>query len=167
MLNKLVVVKLNGGLGTSMGCKGPKSTTNNKLHVSATVLIFPISNLLIQLYEISSAGIYSNASGILLATETSMKLFITLDFWMNLSLREKSSYNKGIILACGINVPRSRFLPVKKSSDLLLLMSNLYDIDKGSLTLSEQRSFPTTPLCLISEIAFIFAKLNISFQEIS
>jgi UTP--glucose-1-phosphate uridylyltransferase len=24
-LNKLVVVKLNGGLGTSMGCKGPKS----------------------------------------------------------------------------------------------------------------------------------------------
>lgn len=25
MLNKLVVVKLNGGLGTSMGCSGPKS----------------------------------------------------------------------------------------------------------------------------------------------
>lgn len=24
-LNKLAVVKLNGGLGTSMGCKGPKS----------------------------------------------------------------------------------------------------------------------------------------------
>ena len=26
MLNKLVVIKLNGGLGTSMGCKGPKSS---------------------------------------------------------------------------------------------------------------------------------------------
>lgn len=25
LLNKLVVVKLNGGLGTSMGCQGPKS----------------------------------------------------------------------------------------------------------------------------------------------
>ena len=25
MLDKLVVVKLNGGLGTSMGCRGPKS----------------------------------------------------------------------------------------------------------------------------------------------
>jgi len=25
-LNKLVVLKLNGGLGTSMGCQGPKST---------------------------------------------------------------------------------------------------------------------------------------------
>jgi len=48
--------------------------------------------------------------------------------------------------ACGINVPRSRFLPVKKTSDLLLLMSNLYDIDNGSLTLSHDRSFKTTPL---------------------
>jgi UTP--glucose-1-phosphate uridylyltransferase len=25
LLDSLVVVKLNGGLGTSMGCKGPKS----------------------------------------------------------------------------------------------------------------------------------------------
>lgn len=25
ILNKLIVVKLNGGLGTSMGCQGPKS----------------------------------------------------------------------------------------------------------------------------------------------
>lgn len=48
--------------------------------------------------------------------------------------------------ACGINVPRSRFLPVKKTSDLLLLMSNLYDIENGTLTLSNLRSFPTTPL---------------------
>ncbi len=25
LLNKLIVVKLNGGLGTTMGCQGPKS----------------------------------------------------------------------------------------------------------------------------------------------
>lgn len=25
LLNKVAIVKLNGGLGTSMGCKGPKS----------------------------------------------------------------------------------------------------------------------------------------------
>lgn len=33
MLEKLVVVKLNGGLGTSMGCHGPKSviTVRNNL----------------------------------------------------------------------------------------------------------------------------------------
>lgn len=48
--------------------------------------------------------------------------------------------------SCGINVPRSRFLPVKKTSDLLLLMSNLYEIENGTLTLSSLRSFPTTPL---------------------
>ncbi|ULU00107.1 hypothetical protein L3Y34_000970 [Caenorhabditis briggsae] len=58
--------------------------------------------------------------------------------------------------AVGVNVPRSRFLPVKKTSDLLLLMSNLYDIDNGSLTLSHQRSFPTTPL----------VKLGSSFDKV-
>uniref|UniRef100_A0A914X1B1 UTP--glucose-1-phosphate uridylyltransferase n=1 Tax=Plectus sambesii TaxID=2011161 RepID=A0A914X1B1_9BILA len=58
--------------------------------------------------------------------------------------------------ACGINVPRSRFLPVKKTSDLLLLMSNLYDIDGGNLTLSALRSFPTTPL----------VKLGSSFDKV-
>ncbi|XP_017290484.1 UTP--glucose-1-phosphate uridylyltransferase-like isoform X1 [Kryptolebias marmoratus] len=47
--------------------------------------------------------------------------------------------------AMGVNVPRSRFLPVKTSSDLLLVMSNLYSLDAGSLTMSEKREFPTTP----------------------
>lgn len=46
----------------------------------------------------------------------------------------------------GINVPRSRFLPVKTSSDLLLVMSNLYSLSAGSLTMSEKREFPTVPL---------------------
>uniref|UniRef100_A0AAV2JJV3 UTP--glucose-1-phosphate uridylyltransferase n=1 Tax=Knipowitschia caucasica TaxID=637954 RepID=A0AAV2JJV3_KNICA len=47
--------------------------------------------------------------------------------------------------ALGINVPRSRFLPVKTTSDLLLVMSNLYSLDAGSLTMSPKREFPTTP----------------------
>ena len=38
--------------------------------------------------------------------------------------------------AVGINVPRARFLPVKKTSDLLLVMSNLYSLDHGSLIMS-------------------------------
>lgn len=48
--------------------------------------------------------------------------------------------------AVGINVPRSRFLPVKKTQDLFLMMSNLYDLDDGVLTLSSKRSFPGLPL---------------------
>jgi len=46
----------------------------------------------------------------------------------------------------GINVPRKRFLPVKKTSDLLLVMSNLYSLNAGSLIMNPKRSFPSTPL---------------------
>lgn len=53
--------------------------------------------------------------------------------------------------AIGINVPRSRFLPVKKSSDLFLVMSNLYSLKNGSLTMSPQRMFPTTPLVKLGD----------------
>jgi UTP--glucose-1-phosphate uridylyltransferase len=45
----------------------------------------------------------------------------------------------------GINVPRRRFLPVKKTSDLLLVMSNLYRIRSGTLEMSPLRMFPSTP----------------------
>jgi len=45
----------------------------------------------------------------------------------------------------GINVPRRRFLPVKKTSDLLLVMSNLYRIRSGMLEMSPLRMFPSTP----------------------
>ncbi|XP_037788470.1 UTP--glucose-1-phosphate uridylyltransferase-like [Penaeus monodon] len=46
----------------------------------------------------------------------------------------------------GINVPRSRFLPVKKTDDLLLVMSNLYNLQYGTLAMSPLRMFDTTPL---------------------
>jgi len=48
--------------------------------------------------------------------------------------------------ASGVNVPRSRFLPVKMTSDLLLVMSNLYSLDSGSLCMSNKRMFASTPL---------------------
>ncbi|XP_017784113.1 PREDICTED: UTP--glucose-1-phosphate uridylyltransferase isoform X2 [Nicrophorus vespilloides] len=56
--------------------------------------------------------------------------------------------------AIGINVPRSRFLPVKKTSDLLLVMSNLYSLKNGSLVMSPQRMFPTTPLVKLGDNNF-------------
>lgn len=37
--------------------------------------------------------------------------------------------------AAGINVPRSRFLPVKSCSDLLLIKSKLYTLEHGVLTM--------------------------------
>jgi len=54
----------------------------------------------------------------------------------------------------GINVPRSRFLPVKKSSDLLLVMSNLYNLDHGALVMSAKRMFPSTPLVKLGDNNF-------------
>jgi len=56
--------------------------------------------------------------------------------------------------ALGINVPRSRFLPVKQTSDLLLVMSNLYSLDHGALIMSPMRMFPSTPLIKLGENHF-------------
>lgn len=47
----------------------------------------------------------------------------------------------------GIEVPRSRFLPVKKTDDLLLIQSNLYLRNReGELVMNPARKLPGTPL---------------------
>jgi UTP--glucose-1-phosphate uridylyltransferase len=46
----------------------------------------------------------------------------------------------------GINVPRSRFLPVKGTSDLLLVQSDLYSLTHGQLLMNPARPFPSVPL---------------------
>ncbi|KAK2707496.1 UTP--glucose-1-phosphate uridylyltransferase-like isoform X2 [Artemia franciscana] len=60
------------------------------------------------------------------------------------------SFDNGI----GLNVPRSRFLPVKKTQDLLLVKSNLYHFKNGSLTMNPLRSFPSTPLVKLGDNHF-------------
>lgn len=47
--------------------------------------------------------------------------------------------------ARGVNVPRTRFLPVKTCSDLLLVKSDLYSLDHGRLEISSNR-FGGAPL---------------------
>ncbi|XP_050544718.1 UTP--glucose-1-phosphate uridylyltransferase isoform X2 [Daktulosphaira vitifoliae] len=64
------------------------------------------------------------------------------------------SFNGGL----GINVPRSRFLPVKKTSDLMLVMSNLYHMRNGTLSMSPLRMFPTTPLVKLGDKDFAKVK---------
>lgn len=59
--------------------------------------------------------------------------------------------------AIGINVPRSRFLPVKTTSDLLLVMSNLFTQKKGVLEMNALRSFPSVPLV---KLGSAFNKVN-------
>ncbi|KAM0942148.1 putative UTP--glucose-1-phosphate uridylyltransferase [Dioscorea sansibarensis] len=47
--------------------------------------------------------------------------------------------------AIGINVPRSRFLPVKATSDLLLVQSDLYTLVDGFVIRNQARSNPVNP----------------------
>ncbi|PNY07504.1 UTP-glucose-1-phosphate uridylyltransferase, partial [Trifolium pratense] len=47
--------------------------------------------------------------------------------------------------AIGINVPRSRFLPVKATSDLLLVQSDLYTLEDGSVIRNTARANPENP----------------------
>lgn len=56
--------------------------------------------------------------------------------------------------ALGVNVPRSRFLPVKKTSDLLLIKSNLYRLENGCLIMNSLRSFPSIPLVKLGDEHF-------------
>lgn len=52
----------------------------------------------------------------------------------------------------GINVPRSRFLPVKSTSDLFVVQSNLYSLtNDGELALNPKRIFPTIPVVKLGE----------------
>jgi UTP--glucose-1-phosphate uridylyltransferase len=57
----------------------------------------------------------------------------------------------------GIKVPRSRFLPVKSSSDLFLVQSNLFQIKHGSLVMNPERPMLTIPI----------VKLGLEFQSAS
>lgn len=47
--------------------------------------------------------------------------------------------------AIGSNVPRSRFLPVKATSDLLLVQSDLYTLSDGFVTRNPARANPENP----------------------
>ncbi|KNE54508.1 hypothetical protein AMAG_00479 [Allomyces macrogynus ATCC 38327] len=59
--------------------------------------------------------------------------------------------------AHGINVPRSRFLPVKSTSDLFLVTSDLYSLDHGQLVMNPDRLFGTIPIVKLGDH---FKKVN-------
>ncbi|GAM18751.1 hypothetical protein SAMD00019534_019260 [Acytostelium subglobosum LB1] len=59
--------------------------------------------------------------------------------------------------ARGVNVPRSRFLPVKSTSDLFIVQSNLYSLENGMLVMNKNRPFTSVPL----------VKLGDNFKKVS
>ncbi|XP_021340204.1 UTP--glucose-1-phosphate uridylyltransferase-like, partial [Mizuhopecten yessoensis] len=269
LLNKLVVVKLNGGLGTSMGCTGPKSAIsvrNELTFLDLTVqqieylnktygtdvplvlmnsfntdedtqkilkkygqvrvniytfhqsryprinreslspiptncshddnegpIIYTLSFIPVNIWMIPlQGGTLVECDGKLRLLEiaqvpkehvdefksvSKFKIFNTNNLWISLEAMKRVVDEKTLDMeiivnpktldnglnviqletavgsaiksfegALGINVPRRRFLPVKTTSDLLLVMSNLYNMRTGSLEMNPKRCFPSVPL---------------------
>jgi len=46
----------------------------------------------------------------------------------------------------GVNVSRSRFLPVKSTSDLFVVQSDIYELKRGTLVMNPARPFTSIPL---------------------
>ena len=65
--------------------------------------------------------------------------------------------------AIGVRVPRSRFLPVKSTSDLLAIQSNLYEIRHGSLIASPLRDLASPPVIKLGDL---FVDLDAYAQRI-
>jgi len=51
----------------------------------------------------------------------------------------------------GVNVDRSRFLPVKQTGDLFVVQSNMYELHNGYLMMNPKRPYPTVPLVNLGE----------------
>lgn len=66
----------------------------------------------------------------------------------------------------GVNVPRSRFLPVKSTSDLFVVQSNLYSLEEGALTMNPLRPFPSVPLVKLGAEFTTVQDYNSRFQSI-
>ena len=58
-------------------------------------------------------------------------------------------------------MPRSRFLPVKKTSDLLVVMSNLFQLRDGTLVQNPARLYPELPLVKLGEHFFMKARMTV------
>jgi len=106
------------------------------------------------------------------------KVFNTNNIWINLRhLRQKQALDLGVIVnrktvrgqdviqlesavgsalecfegAQGLTVSRKRFLPVKKTEDLLLVQSDLFELKHGRLLRNPKRKFAELPLVQLGE----------------
>ncbi|CDU22425.1 probable UTP-glucose-1-phosphate uridylyltransferase [Sporisorium scitamineum] len=68
--------------------------------------------------------------------------------------------------AKGVNVPRSRFLPVKSCSDLLLITSDLYSLEHGKLVMNPGRMFSQTPVVKLGDTFKKVAQFQKRFKSI-
>ncbi|KAE9549652.1 hypothetical protein FO519_007137 [Halicephalobus sp. NKZ332] len=242
LLNRLAVVRLNGGLGTTMGCNGPKSLITVKNEKNFLEIALEQVNFLNEKYNyellkkgksvlfvsnIDNTGATVDPRFIKILTEEkreymmevtdktqadikggtlvkidgrmmhlempqvppegidefcstkTFKIFNTNNIWVDLeAIRPKLGEIKREIIAnkktlstgekviqletsiggairnfpnaCGLKVSRSRFLPVKRTQDLLLVSSDVFEFDNESnVTLVKTRK--AAPLISLSK----------------
>lgn len=108
-----------------------------------------------------------NTNNIWIKTRALKDALVSKDFNLEVIVNPKSIENDGrkviqLETAIGsaiqhfkksiaVNVPRTRFLPVKNCSDLFLLQSDLYLLSKGTLTLNPRRPFPSVPIIKLGD----------------
>ncbi len=68
--------------------------------------------------------------------------------------------------AMGLIVPRSRFLPVKKTSDLFVVQSNVFNLEKGRLLRNPAREMEALPLVSFGKELNDYETYRDSFDEI-
>jgi UTP--glucose-1-phosphate uridylyltransferase len=68
--------------------------------------------------------------------------------------------------AMGLVVPRSRFLPVKKTSDLFVVQSNVFNLEKGRLLRNPAREMEALPLVSFGKELNDYETYRDSFDEI-
>jgi UTP--glucose-1-phosphate uridylyltransferase len=95
---------------------------------------------------VSMKAIFKAASTDALKSEVLAKT-VTVDGRQAIQLETAAaSYVQCFDNAVGIRVPRTRFLPVKSTSDLLCVQSNLYTVQHGSLIPNPARAFSSLPV---------------------
>ena len=68
--------------------------------------------------------------------------------------------------AVGLSVSRERFLPVKKTDDLLLVRSNLFTLNKGTLIRNPERKFNALPTIQLGDFLQKIENFQTSFPII-
>src|SRR5208283_4735698 len=122
VLDRLVIVKLDGGLGTSMGLLGPKSLLEVKPGVSFLDVLAMQVLALRERHGVRLPLVLMNSA-------------TTRDLSLDALRRYDSLRVPGVPLdflsipgARALQVPRSRFAPVKTTDDLLVVRSDAYEL---------------------------------------
>ncbi|CAN0913897.1 UTP--glucose-1-phosphate uridylyltransferase [Linum grandiflorum] len=164
LLDKLVVLKLNGGLGTTMGCTGPKSVIEVRNGLTfLDLIVMQIENLnnkygcKVPLLLMNSFNTHDDTAKVgEFKSIEKFKIFNTNNLWVNLNaikrLVEADALKMEIIPnpkeVEGIKVLQletAAGAAIKATSDLLLVQSDLYTVVDGYVVRNEARKNPQNP----------------------